>query len=61
VILRESNVRVTAGDHFRHIAMRNAEATRKVFDLIGKECVSSGFADQRFDRSAITGTSSQLH
>src|SRR5262249_23307701 len=40
--------------------MRNAEATRKVFDFVGKERVSSGLADKRFDRSAITGTSSGL-
>src|SRR5262249_43940461 len=61
VILRKSNVRVTAGDHFRHIAMGNAEAARKVLDLVCKERVSGGLADQRFDRSAITGTSSGLH
>src|SRR5262249_53905100 len=60
VILRKSKIRITACDHFRHIAMRNAEATRKVFDFVGKERVSSGLADKRFDRSAITGTSSCL-
>jgi hypothetical protein len=61
VILRKSNIRITAGDHFRYIAMRDAEATRKVFDFVGKEGVGSGLTDQRFDRSAITGTSSGLN
>jgi hypothetical protein len=60
VILCKSDVRVTARNHFRRVAMCDAEATRKVFDLVREECVGGALADLRFDRSTVARTSSGL-
>src|SRR5262245_30302603 len=60
VVLRESDVGVTARDHFGDISMGDAEAAGELLDLFGEEGVGGRPSDQPLDRSTVAGAGASL-